>query len=252
MEGTAVPRRLSSGPRPWEVATVTAVTTETPTVRTIGLGVRSWPGHRAGQHLDVKLTAEDGYSAERSYSIAAAADDPVAITVERLDDGEVSPYLTEDLRVGDELEIRGPVGGYFVWETADGGPLLLVAGGSGIVPLRAILRQREHSGSDVPVKLLYSARDQSELIYRDELDGYRDGVEIIYTLTRQQPAGWTGYTRRVDSALLAEAAWPAGKNPLAFVCGPTSFVETVAGALVALGYEPGRIKTERFGGMGGQ
>jgi ferredoxin-NADP reductase len=148
-------------------------------VRTIGLAVPSWPGHRAGQHLDVRLTAEDGYSAERSYSIAAAADDPVAITVERLDDGEVSPYLTEDLRVGDQLEIRGPVGGYFVWETADGGPLLLVAGGSGIVPLRAILRQREDSGSEVPVKLLYWARTLSELIYRDELDGQHDGVEII-------------------------------------------------------------------------
>jgi ferredoxin-NADP reductase len=227
------------------------VTRETPSVRTIGLAVPSWSGHRAGQHLDVRLTAEDGYSAERSYSIAAAADDPVAITVERLDDGEVSSYLTEDLRVGDQLEIRGPVGGYFVWETADGGPLLLVAGGSGIVPLRAILRQREDSGSEVPVKLLYSARTLSELIYRDELDGQHDGVEIIYTLTREQPAGWTGYARRVDRALLAETAWPAGKNPLAFVCGPTSFVETVAAGLVALGYQPGRVKTERFGGTGG-
>jgi ferredoxin-NADP reductase len=247
MEGTAVPRRLT-----WDVATVTAVTRETPSVRTIGLDVPSWPGHRAGQHLDVRLTAEDGYSAERSYSIASAADDPVAITVERLDDGEVSPYLTEELRTGDQLEIRGPVGGYFVWEAADGGPLLLVAGGSGIVPLRAIVRQREHSGSDVPVRLLYSARTASELIYRDELDRRQDGVEIIYTLTREQPAGWTGYTRRVDRALLAETAWPAGKNPLAFACGPTSFVETVAEGLVALGYEPGRIKTERFGGTGGR
>jgi ferredoxin-NADP reductase len=247
MEGTAVPRRLT-----WEVATVTAVTRETPSVRTIALGVPSWPGHRAGQHLDVRLTAEDGYSAERSYSIAAAADDPVAITVERLDDGEVSPYLTEDVGVGDQLEIRGPVGGYFVWETADGGPLLLVGGGSGIVPLRAILRQREHSGSDTPVRLLYSARTPAELIYRDELDARQDGVEIIYTLTRDQPAGWTGYTRRVDRALLAETAWPAGKNPLAFVCGPTSFVETVSAGLVELGYEPGRVKTERFGGTGGR
>jgi ferredoxin-NADP reductase len=230
---------------------VTAVTSETPSVRTIGLRLPSWPGHQAGQHLDIRLTGDDGYSAERSYSIAAASDDPVAITVERLDDGEVSPYLTEDVHVGDQLEIRGPVGGYFVWETADGGPLLLVAGGSGIVPLRAILRQRAHSGSDVPVKLLYSARTLSDLIYRDELDGYRDGVEIVYTLTREAPDGWTGYTRRVDSALLAETAWPAGKNPLAYVCGPTNFVETAAGGLVALGYEPGRVKTERFGGTGG-
>jgi ferredoxin-NADP reductase len=222
-------------------------------VRTIELDVPSWPGHRAGQHLDVKLTAEDGYSAERSYSIASAAGEPVAITVERLDDGEVSPYLTEDLRVGDELELRGPVGGYFVWEAADGGPLLLVGGGSGIVPLRSILRQRELSGSDAPVRLLYSARTRADLIYRDEIARHRDGVEIIYTLTREQPAdGWTGYTRRVDHALLAETAWPAGKHPLAFVCGPTNFVETVAGGLVALGYEPGRVKTERFGGTGGR
>ena len=220
-------------------------------MRTIGLAVPSWPGHRAGQHLDVRLTADDGYVAERSYSIASAADDPLAITVERLEDGEVSPYLTEDLAVGDQLEIRGPVGGYFVWEKADGGPLLLAGGGSGIVPLRAILRQREHSGSDVLVRLLYSARALSEVIYRDELDGQHDGVEISYTLTREQPAGWTGYARRVDRALLAEIAWPAGKSPLTFVCGPTSFVETVAAGLVALGYEPGRVKTERFGGTGG-
>ncbi len=182
MEGTAVPRRLS-----WEVATVSAATWETPSVRTIGLDLPAWPGHRAGQHLDVRLTAEDGYSAERSYSIASAADDPVAITVERLDDGEVSPYLTDDLRVGDQLEIRGPVGGYFAWEAADGGPLLLAGGGSGIVPLRAILRQREHSGSDTPVRLLYSARTLPELIYRDELDRHHDGVEIIYTLTASSP-----------------------------------------------------------------
>jgi ferredoxin-NADP reductase len=245
--GTAVPGRLT-----WQVATVSAVTQETPAVRTIGLDVPSWPGHRAGQHLDVRLTAEDGYSAERSYSIASAAGEPVAITVERLDDGEVSPYLTEDVGVGDQLEIRGPVGGYFAWEAADGGPLLLIGGGSGIVPLRAILRQREHSGSDAPVRLLYSARTQSDLIYRDELDRHHDGVEVIYTLTREQPPGWTGYARRVDRALLAETAWPAGKNPLAFVCGPTSFVETAASGLVALGYEPGRVKTERFGGTGGR
>ena len=222
-------------------------------MRTIELDVPSWVGHRAGQHLDVKLTAEDGYSAERSYSIASAAGEPVAITVERLDDGEVSPYLTEELRVGDELELRGPVGGYFVWEAADGGPLLLIGGGSGIVPLRSILRQRERTGSDAPVRLLYSARTRAELIYHDELARHRDGVDVIYTLTREQPDdGWTGYTRRVDGALLAETAWPAGEKPLAFVCGPTSFVETVAGGLVTLGYEPGRVKTERFGGTGGR
>jgi ferredoxin-NADP reductase len=225
-------------------------------VRTIALDVPAWPGHRAGQHLDVRLTAEDGYSAERSYSIASAAGEPVAITVERLDDGEVSPYLTDELRVGDELELRGPVGGYFVWEQADGGPLFLVGGGSGIVPLRSILRQRDRTGSDAAVRLLYSARTRSDLIYRDELARHRDGVEIIDTLTRERPDdGWTGYTRRVDRALLAETAWPAGKagkQPLAFVCGPTSFVETVAAGLVALGYDPGRVKTERFGGTGGR
>ena len=219
-------------------------------MRTIELDVPCWPGHRAGQHLDVKLTAEDGYSAERSYSIATAAGEPVAITVERLDDGEVSQYLTDELGVGDQLELRGPVGGYFVWEPADGGPVVLVAGGSGIVPLRAILRERERTSSNVPVRLLYSARTQSELIYRDELATHHDGVEVFYTLTREQPPGWAGYTRRVDQQLLAETAWAAGKNPLAFVCGPTSFVEIAASGLVALGYPPARVKTERFGATG--
>ena len=247
MEGTAVPGRLT-----WQIATVTATRQETPSVRTIELDVPFWVGHRAGQHLDVRLTAEDGYSAERSYSIATAAGEPVAITVERLDDGEVSLYLTDELRAGDQLELRGPVGGYFVWEPADGGPLILAGGGSGIVPLRAILRERDRTGSDVPVRLLYSARTQSDLIYRDELAASRDGVEVFYTLTREQPAGWTGYTRRVDRPLLAETAWPAGKNPLAFVCGPTSFVETVASGLVALGYPAERVKTERFGGTRGR
>jgi ferredoxin-NADP reductase len=247
MEGTAVPGRLT-----WQVATVSAARWETPSVRTIELDVPSWAGHQAGQHLDVRLTAEDGYSAERSYSIATAAGEPVAITVERLDDGEVSQYLTDELGVGDQLELRGPVGGYFVWEPADGGPVVLVAGGSGIVPLRAILRERERTSSNVPVRLLYSARTQSELIYRDEIATHHDGVEVFYTLTREQPAGWAGYTRRVDRQLLAETAWPAGKNPLAFVCGPTSFVEIAASGLVALGYSPARVKTERFGGMGGR
>ena len=245
MERTAVQRRLT-----WQAATVTAVTQETPSVRTIELAVPDWPGHRAGQHLDVRLVAEDGYTAERSYSIAAAPGEPVAITVERLEDGEVSPYLTEELRVGDQLELRGPVGGYFVWEAAVGGPLLLVAGGSGIVPLRAITRERQRSGSDVPVRLLFSARTRSDLIYRDELARSVDGVEVIYTLTRQQPPGWTGYARRVDAALLADVAWPADAMPLAYVCGPTSFVEAASQALVAAGYPAGRVKTERFGGTG--
>jgi len=246
MEGTAVQRRLT-----WQVATVAATTRETPTVRTIELTVPEWPGHRAGQHLDVRLTAEDGYVAEREYSIASAPGEPVLITVERLDDGEVSPYLTEELRVGDALELRGPVGGYFVWEEADGGPLLLVAGGSGIAPLRAIIRHRQRSGSDAPVRLLYSARTLPDVIYRAELDSYADDIAVSYTLTRARPPGWTGYARRVDAELLAEAAWPAGQQPLAFVCGPTSFVETAAAGLVGLGYRPERVKTERFGGTGG-
>jgi ferredoxin-NADP reductase len=247
MEATAVRGRLT-----WQVATVTSVTRETDSVVTIELGPPDWPGHRAGQHLDVRLTAEDGYTAERSYSIASAPGEPVAITVERLEGGEVSPYLTEDLRAGDELELRGPIGGYFVWEPADGGPLTLLAGGSGVVPLRAILRHRSGTGSDVPARLLYSARTLPDVIYHGELDQYRDGAQVIYTLTRSQPPGWTGHTGRIDQALLAETAWAAETNPLAFICGPTSFVETAAAALVGLGYPPERVKTERFGATGGR
>jgi len=243
VERTAVRGRLT-----WQVATVTSIVRETDAVRTIGLEVPGWAGHRAGQHLDVRLTAEDGYTAERSYSIATADDEPVAITVERLENGEVSPYLTEDLRAGDQLELRGPIGRWFVWDTSDGGPLMLIAGGSGVVPLRAMLRHRRRSGSDVPVRLLYSSRTLADVIYRSELDRYRDGAQVIYTLTREQPPGWTGYSGRVNAAMLAKTAWPAGQHPLTFVCGPTSFVEAVAEKLVGMGYPPGRIKTERFGG----
>jgi len=246
MAGTALRGRLT-----WQVARVGQVISETDRVRTITLDVPDWPGHRAGQHLDVRLTAEDGYRAERSYSIASAPSEPVAITVERLDDGEVSPYLTEELRPGDELELRGPIGGYFVWQPGDGRPLLLVAGGSGIVPLRSILRHREHTGSQIPVRLLYSARTLPDVIYRGELDQGADGVDVIYTLTRQSPPGWSGRTGRVGTAMLTEVAWPVPDAALAFVCGPTSFVETVAGGLVGLGYPPGRVKTERFGASGG-
>jgi ferredoxin-NADP reductase len=228
------------------------VVDETPRVRTIVLDVPGWLGHRAGQHLDVRLTAEDGYRAEREYSIASAPGEPVAITVERLDDGEVSPYLTDELRPGDALQLRGPVGGYFVWGPEDGGPLLLVAGGSGIVPLRAMLRHRRRAGSDIPARLLYSSRSLEDVIYRDELEEADHGVEVVQTLTREQPPGWTGHTRRVDAALLGEVAWPARENPLAFVCGPTSFVETVASGLVRLGYPPASVKTERFGATGGR
>jgi ferredoxin-NADP reductase len=245
MAGTAVRGRLT-----WQTATVTSVADETAKVRTLSLEVPDWAGHRAGQHLDVRLTSEDGYRAERSYSIATAPGEPVAITVERLDNGEVSPYLTEDVRPGDQFEIRGPIGGYFVWDPVDGGPLLLLAGGSGIVPLRAILRHRAREESPVPVRLLYSSRSWADVIYRGELDHHAQGVAVIYTLTRQQPAGWTGYARRVDQQMLTEVAWPATQAPLAYACGPTSFVESVASGLVALGYPPGRVKTERFGATG--
>ena len=243
MARTAVRGRLT-----WQVATVTSVIRETDSVRTIALEVPDWAGHRAGQHLDVRLTAEDGYTAERSYSIASDRGEPVAITVQRLDDGEVSPYLTDELRTGDQLELRGPIGRWFVWDTSDGGPLMLVAGGSGVVPLRTMLRHRQRSGSDVPVRLLYSSRTLADIIYRSELDHYRGGAQVTYTLTRSQPPGWTGHSGRVDAAMLAETAWPAIEQPLAFVCGPTRFVETVAEKLVGLGYPPGRVKTERFGG----
>ncbi len=245
MAGTAVRGRLT-----WQAATVASVVAETATARTLILDVAGWPGHRAGQHVDVRLTAEDGYQAERAYSIASAPGEPLAITVERLDDGEVSPYLTQEARPGDELEVRGPIGGYFVWEPAFGGPLLLAAGGSGIVPLRSILRYRGLVGSSVPVRLLYSSQRLADVIYRGELAAAAGAVEVIYALTRSQPAGWTGYARRVDDEMLAEVAWPAAGKPLAYVCGPTSFVETVAAGLVRLGYPPVRVRTERFGATG--
>ena len=228
------------------------VSDETPRVRTIELEVPDWQGHRAGQHVDVRLTAEDGYQAERAYSIASAPGEPLALTVEALPDGEVSPYLTEVLREGDQIEVRGPIGGYFVWTPDDGGPLFLAAGGSGVVPLRAIVRHRRRSGSDVPARLLYSSRSVEDVIYRTELDAPDEGLEVVQTLTRERPADWTGHSRRVDTELLREVAWPAADDPLAFVCGPTSFVETVAAGLVELGYAARRVKTERFGATGGR
>jgi ferredoxin-NADP reductase len=245
MARTAVRRRLT-----WQTATVASLTRETASVVTIALDPPDWPGHRAGQHLDIRLTAEDGYTAEREYSIASAPCEPLAITVERLDDGEVSPYLTEELRPGDELDLRGPIGGYFVWEPSDNGPLMLLAGGSGIVPLRSILRHRLRTGSDVPARLLYSSRTLPDVIYRAELDQRHDGVHVTYTLTRGRPPGWTGHTGRIDAAMLAQVAWPAEANPQTYVCGPTSFVETAAAGLVGLGYPPERVKTERFGATG--
>jgi len=238
----------------WRVGIVVDLRAETDRVVSIALRLAGWPGHRAGQHVDVRLTAEDGYQAQRSYSIASAPDDAeLVLTVERIEDGEVSSYLVDELRPDDELELRGPIGGYFVWEQSLGGPLVLLAGGSGIAPLRAMLRHRLRSGSAVPVRLLYSARSQSELIYRDELAdaGRRGGVDVRFTLTRERPDGWQGYDRRIDRELIAEVAWPPAERPLVYICGPTAFVETAADALLALGHDPGRIRTERFGPTGG-
>ena len=228
--------------------------TETARTRSIALELPDWPGHRAGQHVDVRLTAEDGYQAQRSYSIASSPEDHnLVLTVERLDDGEVSPYLVDELRVGNQLELRGPVGGYFVWEETFGGPLLLLAGGSGVVPLRSMLRHHRATESTVPARLLYSARSLPEVIYRAELIGMRGNgmVDIRFTLTREQPEGWDGYARRIDRDLLEEVAWLPSERPLVYVCGPTAFVETAANTLVALGHEPSRIRTERFGPSGG-
>jgi ferredoxin-NADP reductase len=248
MAGTAVLGRLT-----WQVAQVTDTRQETARVRTIAVEPENWPGHRAGQHVDVRLTAEDGYQAQRSYSIASAPEAGLELTVERLDDGEVSPYLVDELRPGDGLELRGPIGGYFVWEADDPRTVFLVAGGSGVVPLMAMIRHHRASESTAPMRLLYSSRTLEDVIYRAELDGIGDetGVEIVHTLTRAQPEGWTGYTRRIDPELLGKVAWPAGDDPAVFVCGATSFVEVVAEGLVGLGYDPRSIKTERYGGTGG-
>jgi ferredoxin-NADP reductase len=250
MERRTLPGRLS-----WHLGEVVATQAETARARSITLALPNWMGHRPGQHVDVRLTAEDGYKAERSYSIASPPEEAprVTLTIDRLDDGEVSPYLTDELRVGDKLELRGPIGGYFVWEAHMDGPLLLVAGGSGIVPLMAMLRHRAAVGSTVATRLLYSSRSSEDVIYRDELDRLVKSatmLEVAQTLTREQPPGWKGYQRRVDTDMLREVAWPLDQRPLTFICGPTPFVETAAASLVALGHEPGRIKTERFGPTG--
>ena len=250
MARAAVLWRLS-----WQLATVSALVDETPTVRSIELDLPAWLGHRAGQHVEVRLTAEDGYQAQRSYSIASAPEDErLVITVERLDDGEVSPYLTTELREGDEIEVRGPIGGYFVWEPGGQDPLLLVAGGSGIVPLMAMIRHRAATDDTTPTRLVYSSRRLEEVIYGSELEELAargDGLEVALTLTREQPPGWEGYSRRVDTELMREVAWEPEQRPAVFVCGSTGFVEAAAGALVELGHDPLRIKTERFGATGG-
>ena len=242
-------------PIAWRLGTVTTIRDETPTVRTFTLGLPDWPGHRPGQHVDLRLTAEDGYSVERSYSIASEPErgDEIDITVERIDDGEVSPFLDDVVVTGDRLEVRGPIGGYFVWEASIGGPLLLVAGGSGVVPLMAMIRHRQRAGSRVPTRLLLSSRHAEEIIYREELDrlaSAMDGFEVIHTLTRSRPPGWTGYDRRIDDRMLAEVLDPLGAKARVYICGPTALVEVAANALVRLGLPPDRVRTERFGPTG--
>jgi ferredoxin-NADP reductase len=238
----------------WQIATVAAITDETPTVRSFTLTVPDWPGHRAGQHIDLRLTAEDGYSVQRSYSIAsAAAAGTIDVTVERIDDGEVSPFLHDVVVVGDRLELRGPIGGYFVWEPALDGSLFLVAGGSGVVPLMAMVRERERARVETRTRLLFSSRHYEEIIYREELDrlaASSRGFEVIYALTRSRPDGWMGYDRRIDDRIIGEVLEPLGSRARVYICGPTALVETAANAMLRLGLPPDRVRTERFGPTG--
>jgi ferredoxin-NADP reductase len=240
----------------WQIATVKSIQQETPKVKSITLSLPVWLPHLAGQHYDIRLTAEDGYQAQRSYSIASEPErqGEIDLTVERLEDGEVSTYLHDVLVVGDRVEVRGPIGGYFVWQAKTGGPLLLIAGGSGVVPLMSMIRHRAAQGSRVPARLLFSSRTPEDAIYFDELETLRargDGLEVFHTFTRSQPPGWTGYARRVDNQMLQEVAGPLGKAPHTFICGPTLLVEGVADGLVQVGIKAGSIRTERFGPSGG-
>ena len=238
----------------WREAEVRRLVPETAEAVTLVLDVPGWPGHRAGQHVDVRLTAEDGYQAQRSYSIASAPEQTeLALTVERFDDGEVSPYLVDVVQAGDRFELRGPIGGWFTWDAPQGGPLLLIAGGSGLVPLMAMLRHRQLAGSDAEARLLLSTRSPGDVLFARELEAIaaEPGLTVVHTYTRSRPEGWTGFARRVDRAMLEEVSWPPADRPQAFVCGPTAFVEAVADGLVALGHDPDRIRTERFGATGG-
>jgi ferredoxin-NADP reductase len=233
----------------WRSARIAEIVRETDKAATLVLDVNGWTGHRAGQHVDVRLTADDGYRAQRSYSIASAPEDGLQITVERLDDGEVSPWFVDVAHAGDAFEVRGPFGGWFVWEASQGGPLLLIAGGSGLVPLMSMLRHRRKAHSRAPARVLVSARDSDDVLYRTELS--TTGAELVFTYTRRAPEGWTGYTKRVDREILAAAAYPPDAGGRTYVCGPTAFVESVANDLVALGHDPANIRTERFGATGG-
>jgi ferredoxin-NADP reductase len=242
------------GPLRWRTVEVIEVIAETPRVKSLVLRAPEWPGHRAGQHVDVRLTGEDGYQAQRSYSLASAPEAAhLAITVERVDDGEVSPYLAEEVRPGDRFELRGPIGGYFVWTVGMGGPLFLIAGGSGIAPLMAMVRHRAATRSSAPARLIYSSRTADDIIYRGELErlaASESGLEVTHTLTRSRPPGWRGEARRIDCAMLTSAGFPPSLRPRAFVCGPTGLVETAARALLEIGHAPNLIKTERFGPTG--
>jgi ferredoxin-NADP reductase len=255
VEGAALLERLAAGaPLTWRVATIRDIRPETEHAKTLVLQVPEWPGHLAGQHVDVRLTADDGYQAQRSYSIASAPAGPdVELTIERIDDGEVSPYLTDFAQVGDQFELRGPIGGYFVWKASLEGPLLLVGGGSGLVPLMAMLRHRRAAGSDGDARLLLSAREAEDILYREELDHMgEDSVAIQITLTRgKPPAGWTGSTGRINADMLAALGPPPSEHPRVYVCGPTPFVEEAARLLVGLGHDPSIVHTERFGPSGG-
>ncbi len=248
MAGAEVLGRLN-----WLAAKVSEVRPETARVSSIYFECPGWDGHMAGQHVDIRLTAEDGYQAQRSYSIGSAPeDDHLVLTIERLQDGEVSPYLVDVVEPGDQLEMRGPIGRYFVWEESMGGPLLLIAGGSGVVPFRSMLRHLVSADATARTRLLYSARTLEDVIYRQELEelGERDGIDVEFVLTRAQPPGWDGYSRRIDREMLDEVSWAPEERPLIYICGPTSFVETAAASLVDLGHDPGLVRTERFGPSG--
>jgi ferredoxin-NADP reductase len=238
----------------WQIATVKAIRPETPDVKTLTLSLPEWTAHRPGQHYDIRLTAPDGYSAQRSYSVASEPErkGEIDITVERIADGEVSKFLDDTVSVGDRFEVRGPIGGYFIWDRSIGGPLLLVAGGSGVVPLMAMLRHRAAAGIRNPARLLYSARSKDQIIYADELEklAQNDGLTVSYTLTRNQPQGWKGYTRRIDDAMLKEVSAPLGPDALAYICGPTALVEVAADGLERVGLPAEHIRTERFGPSG--
>ena len=247
-----------ASPIAWRLATISAVRDETPTVRSFTLAIPDWSGHRAGQHVDLRLTAEDGYSVERSYSIASEPErtGEIELTVERIEDGEVSPFLHDVAVPGDRLEVRGPIGGYFVWEAAGviaTEPLFLVGGGSGVVPLMAMLRHRAKAGVRNPSRLLFSSRHLDEVIYHEELDRLAaagDGLDVVHTLTRSRPADWTGYARRIDDRMISEVLAPLGPRARSFMCGPTALVEVAANALVGLGLPGDRVRTERFGPTG--